>query len=137
MDSMMLMHNADLCDNLGNLVNRAVTLCGGAIPEAKKGLVDHPFDLKELKKATTEAYAGFRLSEAADLAVQAAKATNKWIADLEPWKMKDESKQVLRAATLRILVEAVYVLAHFFAPFLPIAADAIFKKLNVSPTAIP
>lgn len=137
MDSMKLMHNADLCDNLGNLVNRAVTLCGGSIPDFKKGLVELPFDLKELKKATAEAYAGFRLSEAADLAVVAAKATNKWIADLEPWKMKDESKQVLRAATLRILVEAVYVLAHFFAPFLPTAAEAIFKKLNVEATAIP
>jgi methionine--tRNA ligase beta chain len=137
MDSMKLMHNADLCDNLGNLVNRAVTLCNGSVPDIKKGTVGLPFDLKEMKKATTEAFAGFRLSEAADLAVNAAKATNKWIADLEPWKMKDESKQVLKASTLRVLVEAVYVLAHFFAPFLPTAAEAIFKKLNVAPTAIP
>merc|ERR1712226_480503 len=32
-DSMKLMHNADLADNLGNLVIRAVSLCKGAVPK--------------------------------------------------------------------------------------------------------
>merc|ERR1740117_123903 len=32
-ESLRLMHNSDLCDNLGNLVNRAINLCSGAVPE--------------------------------------------------------------------------------------------------------
>lgn len=137
-DSLRLMHNAELCDNLGNLVNRAVSLCGGKVPRcAKEDLVPLPFDLKELKSGVNDAFEKYRLSDAADLTVRAAGATNKWIANLEPWKMKEEEKQELRAASLRKLLEAVYVLAHFFAPFIPIAAEAIFAKVGEAPRPIP
>ena len=127
--ALRLMHNAELCDNLGNLVNRAVSLCGGVVPKCSQQ-VALPFDLKELKKEVLEAFTAYRLSEAANLTILAAGATNKWITNLEPWKMKEPEKQELRAACLRKLLEAVYVLAHFFAPFIPTAADAIFTKLG-------
>jgi len=135
-DSLRLMHNAELCDNLGNLVNRAVSLCGGSVPSGKVS-VPPPFNLKELKTAVKDAFESYRLSDAAHLAIEAAGKTNKWIADLEPWKMKDADKQDLRASCLRKLLEAVYVLAHFFAPFIPIAAEAIFAKLGEAPRPIP
>lgn len=133
-ESLRLMHNSDLCDNLGNLVNRSVTLCGGSVPELTPGLVPSlPFDLGELKSLFKEAFDNFRLSEAADLAVRACGATNKWITELEPWKMKAEEQQKLRSSSLRLLLEAVYVLAHFFAPFIPEAAEAIFRKIGAAP----
>jgi len=135
-DSLKLMHNADLCDNLGNLVNRAVALVGGAVPDIQKGLVSLPFSLPDLKAATIEAFEKYRLSEAADLVVKACGATNKWIADLEPWKMKEPEKQPLKIAACRVLLEAVYVLAHFFAPFIPEAGAAIFKKIGEEPRPI-
>merc|ERR1712125_125285 len=50
--SMNDMHNADLCDNLGNLVNRAVNLCKGAIPKVRdedEKVLGLPFDLEKLK----------------------------------------------------------------------------------------
>jgi len=127
-DSLKLMHNADLCDNLGNLVNRAVNLCGGAVPAGNSKLVPLPFDLAALKQTVRNAFEQYRLSEAADLIVKACGTTNKWIADLEPWKMKEDKKE-LRSACCRLLVEAVYVLAHFFAPFIPTAGEAIFNKI--------
>jgi len=136
-DSLKLMHNADLLANLGNLVNRGVNLCGGEVPSCTAGLVEPPFDLAELKKATITAFANYRLSEAAELVIRASSATNKWIADLEPWKMKDASLEQKKAACLRLLLEAVYVLAHFFAPFIPTASEAIFKKLGSPAKAIP
>jgi len=136
-DSLRLMHNSDLCDNLGNLVNRAVSLCGGKVPECKPGLASLPFDLAELKASTHQAFEQFRLNEAADLAIRACGATNKWIAALEPWKMKDAEQQPLKAACCRLLLEAVYVLGHFFAPFMPIAGEAIFRKVGEKPRPIP
>lgn len=135
-DSLRLMHNAELCDNLGNLVNRAVNLSGGSVPRCDVE-VSLPFDLKELKASVSEAFEAYRLSDAADLTVRAAAATNKWIADLEPWKMKAEDQQARRSACLRKLLEAVYVLAHFFAPFIPVAAEAIFGKVGQPPRPIP
>lgn len=92
-------------------------------------MVSVPFNLARLKAAVAEAFLSYRLSESAELTIRACSATNKWIADLEPWKMKDEKKQ-LRSACCRLLLEAVYVLAHFFAPFIPTAATAIFKKIG-------
>mmetsp|Transcript_40769 Transcript_40769/g.110277 ORF Transcript_40769/g.110277 Transcript_40769/m.110277 type:complete len:860 (-) Transcript_40769:99-2678(-) len=135
-DSLRLMHNADLCNGLGNLVNRAVNLCGGTVPDCDASLVPVPFDLAALKASVREAFNNFRLSEAADLTIRACGATNKWIADLEPWKMKAD-KEALKAACLRLLLEAVYVLSHFFAPFIPLAAEAIFQKLSTPPRPIP
>eukprot|EP00439_Symbiodinium_sp_Y106_P055154 s2205_g7.t1 len=135
-DSLRLMHNAELCDNLGNLVNRAVNLSGGSVPRCDVE-VSLPFDLKELKASVSEAFEAYRLSDAADFTVRAAAATNKWIADLEPWKMKAEDQQARRSACLRKLLEAVYVLAHFFAPFIPVAAEAIFTKVGQPPRPIP
>ena len=102
--ALRLMHNAELCDNLGNLVNRAVSLCGGCVPKCTTE-VALPFNLKELKKEVQEAFEAYRLSEAANLTIVAAGATNKWITNLEPWKMKDPEKQELRAACLRKLLE--------------------------------
>jgi methionine--tRNA ligase beta chain len=96
-----------------------------------------PFDLAALKRETSKAFLEYRLSHAADLAVEAGTATNKWITDLAPWNMKEESQKVLRASCCRLLLEAVYVLAHFFGPFIPAGGEAILKKLGVAPTAIP
>jgi len=139
-DSLKLMHNADLCDKLGNLVNRAVTLVNGSVPACEADMVAQvaqPFCLKTLKTSVRAAYESYRLSEAADLTVRACAATNKWIADLAPWKMKGDESQQLRTASCRVLIESVYVLAHFFAPFIPRAAEAIFQKLGTPPKAIP
>mmetsp|Transcript_1624 Transcript_1624/g.4109 ORF Transcript_1624/g.4109 Transcript_1624/m.4109 type:complete len:683 (-) Transcript_1624:126-2174(-) len=135
-DSLRLMHNAELCDNLGNLVNRAVSLSGGSVP-ASNAAVSLPFDLKELKVQVKEAFDTYRLSDAADLTIRAAAATNKWIADYAPWKMKAEDQQAQRSGCIRKLLEAVYVLAHFFAPFIPIAAEAIFAKVGQAARPIP
>jgi len=136
-ESLKLMHNADLCDKLGNLVNRAVNLAGGTVSPCEADMVSQPFCLETLKTTVRAAFENYRLSEAADLTVRACAATNKWIADLAPWKMKGDETQQMRTACCRKLIEAVYVLAHFFAPFIPRAAEAIFKKLGTPPKPIP
>ncbi|CAD7926137.1 unnamed protein product [Amoebophrya sp. A120] len=131
--SLKLMHNADLCDNLGNLVNRAVSLCKGAVPAVSDAIIKEcglPFDVAELRKKFCEAFEDCRTGETAEMARIAAAETNKWLADLEPWKMNKQDP-VKAAGVVRICLEAVYVLAHFFAPFIPRAAEAIvIEKLQ-------
>jgi len=56
---------------------------------------------------------------------------------LEPWNKKEEKDKPFQATCIRLLVETVYVLAHFFAPFIPIAAEAIAKKVGSPLMAIP
>lgn len=126
---MKLIHNADLCDNLGNLVNRAVKLCGDRLPDAKP-VGPFPFDVAALRKEVDEAIANLGVMDASASVLRACAATNKWIADLEPWKMKGADQETRKKEVLRVLAEAVYVLAHFFAPFVPLAGEAIFKKFD-------
>jgi len=113
-----------------------VNLAGGTVTACETDMIAQPFCLKTLKTSVRAAFESYRLSEAADLTVRACAATNKWIADLAPWKMKGDETQQLRTASCRVLIEAVYVLAHFFAPFIPRAAEAIFQKLGNPPKSI-
>ena len=121
-------HNADLCDVLGNLINRAVTLSAGAVPKA--GEFSRPFDTKELLSKVDHAMLQGQVSVGAELVAQACKDTNKWLADAEPWKMKGDP--VGKAACVRVLLESVYVLAHLYAPYIPLASAAVFKKLGTT-----
>merc|ERR1719343_354479 len=85
-ENIALMHNADLCNNLGNLVNRAVKMCGGSVPECDWSAgndVSLPFDLGQLKKQVTMYFEEFRLSEAADATIAACSAVNKWVYEYE------------------------------------------------------
>jgi methionyl-tRNA synthetase len=126
---MKLMHNADMCDNLGNLVNRAVKLCGDRLPDAKP-VGPYPFDVEKLRLEVDAAMAGQGTMEAANLVIGACSATNKWVADIAPWSMKTPEEQTRKKEVLRVLAEAIFVLAHFFAPFVPLAAEAIFRKFD-------
>ena len=69
-------------------------------------------------------------------AMNVARATNRWLQEAEPWKMKgaDEPRRV---AVVRTGLEAVYIFMHFLAPFMPLAAQSIFKKLHTDPISIP
>lgn len=96
-------------------------------------------------------------------AAEAVRATNKYITDKEPWKMKNDipgrtkvpavahprlqrtlhthtstctmacgapDTATLGTQVVKSTLEAVYVVAHFMAPFIPNATDAIFSRLN-------
>ena len=135
--NLVQMHNSELADILGNLVNRAMNLCSkycnSEIPDtqhdASFGL---PFDVKDLIDGVTQDMAACSINLAIGKAMDAARSTNKYLTNAEPWKMKgaDESR---RPAIVRTTLEAIYVFTHFLAPVLPQSADDIFKKLNTDP----
>lgn len=61
-DALMLMHNADLADTLGNLLHRAASLaqriCGGVVPDVPADVI---FDVTRLRLDTEAAFANFAL----------------------------------------------------------------------------
>lgn len=138
--AMSQMHNAELLENLGNLVNRGTNLCqkycDGKVPDVKiPAGTPMPFDLETLVRDVDAAMKTFGTGEASRKIVAASASANKWIADHEPWKMKDDRAEE-RTVVLRLLLDCLYVLGHFFAPFTPKAAGAIFEKLGTQPMAI-
>jgi len=59
------------------------------------------------------------------------KDINKYLTDAAPWAIKDDSRR--KAIIVRSTLEALYVAAHFLAPYIPTSADTIFARLGMQP----
>ena len=140
LDTIDTMRSAELADVLGNLVQRGLNLCqlycAGVVPDAqhdeKCGL---PFDLAKLIADTKAAARDCSISVVLSDAMEAVRATNRWLTESEPWKMKGED-QARRPSIVRTTLEAIYAFTHFLAPIIPIAADKIFKRLHTAPRRV-
>ena len=128
-------HRADLGNNLGNLVSRAVALSAGIVADVPDyAAIEKPFDITETIARLEELFTSHQIGEAAQLIRQRTSDTNKWLADSAPWSIKDDAEK--KATLIRIALEAVYVLAHFWAPFVPAAAAVIFDKIGQAPNRL-
>lgn len=140
-DSLEAMHNSELADVLGNLVHRALSLChkycGGSIPDTQHD--EHlpqrlPFDLSAIRVAVQEDLKSCAIHAALFRGMEAARATNRFLTEAEPWKMKgtDEAR---RPAIVRTTLEAIFAFTHLLAPVIPLAAQQIFTRLGSPPTS--
>jgi methionyl-tRNA synthetase len=140
--------NADLANNLGNLVSRTLNLvdrfCGGAIPTPQPlppGAV--ALAERELREAAT------RAADAVDAHLRAVEPhraleaifalvsqVNRFVDLSEPWKAaKDLARVSSVGPALAVSCEALRVIALLLAAFLPEAAQKIVERLGV-PNAI-
>lgn len=134
-DSLKAMHNSELADILGNLVHRVLNLaikyCDGKVPDSvHDAQFPLPFDLALLRDGIAEDIASSALHSAINKGMEAARATNRFLTEAEPWKMKGSEGEVRRVAVVRTALEAVYAFMHFLAPVLPIAAEIVFEHLH-------
>lgn len=137
--SLIQMHNSELADILGNLVHRAVNLCekycDGKIPDVSHdSQFPLPFDIESIINGSmTDMKNCPQINLALYKAMEAARATNRFLTEAEPWKMKGDEHDIRRKAIVRTTLEAIYAFMHFLAPVIPIAADSVFKKFNTEP----
>lgn len=134
------MRNSELADILGNLVQRGLNLCqlycGGKIPDVQHDATRPlPFDLGKLIDETKRLAGECAINSILFNAMEAARSTNRFLTEAEPWKMKaeDESR---RPAIVRTTLEAIYAFTHFLGPIIPLAAEKIFKRLRTRPRRI-
>jgi methionyl-tRNA synthetase len=138
-DSMRDMHNADLCDTLGNLVHRVTKLCGkycdGVIPDvpAPETAV---LDFDALRNAYMSKMEALALESGANYAIQACRDVNGYLTKEEPWKLKGDEHTEKRQVVVRATLEAVYAVAHLLLPFIPKGASEIMKKMNTEPKSL-
>lgn len=138
-------YNADLADQLGNLLNRVVRM----ITQYCNGVVPAPGPLREpdqqliglaatLRADVERELSNFTLHKALAAVWTFIAATNKYIVDVEPWVLARQAKnsdqptaaQTL-ATTLWVLAEALRLIAHQLAPFLPETAQALANQLGI------
>lgn len=130
--------NADLVNNLGNLVNRTVSMAhkyfNGKI-ENKKISENYDNELKEvvnnLDKVLIEKMDGLKINEALDELFEIFRKCNKYIDESTPWVLaKEEDKKDRLETVLYNLLESIRVATVYLQAYLPDTASKIFKTLN-------
>jgi methionyl-tRNA synthetase len=132
-------YNADLANNLGNLVSRigsmAERYAAGIVSPAPSEAGTESGPLAGLAAETVTAYRtamdAFALHEAAAAVYRLISATNEYIAQTEPWTL---AKQPDQAAKLRQVLfevaEAVRVAGVLLLPIMPGSAREILRRVG-------
>lgn len=130
-------NNNELVAIYGNFVNRALVLTGkyfgGKVPAAGE-LTDYDQqtinDFRNIKAQLEGLLDNFRFRDAQKEAMNLARIGNKYLADMEPWKLAKTDME--RTATiLNLALQIAANLSIAFEPFLPFSSEKLRKMLNI------
>jgi methionyl-tRNA synthetase len=134
--------NAELANNIGNLVQRTLSMvhknCGGVVPDPQ-GVAKDEVDLAFLNKvqvtdATTPSvvlaqYYDCKFNDILADIVAIGSEANLYIDTKAPWKQKKVDEKLMQA-TLYHLLEAIRCIAIMLQPFIPDVASKILITLG-------
>jgi len=123
-DALIRRINGELVSDLGNLVNRVLTIAekfDGEIKGTKE--LEKQLDLKKI----TSLYNTLELHHAVDAIFAYIHSANKYISDTEPWKQEGDAL----GNTLYNLIEAIRIIAIVISPVLPETAERISDYIGV------
>lgn len=132
--------NSDLCNDLGNLLNRTI----GMINKYFNGtVVKYPNVISEidknLEKVTNEyiekiekEYDTYHLSNVITETWGLIARTNKYIDETTPWVLAKEKKTEKLKSVMYHLVENLRKIAILISPYMKDTSDKIFTQLNIS-----
>ena len=142
-DLMMERINSDLANNMGNLVNRTISMQNKyfngivANPHVDEAL-DTEFKRTILGKVTDvkAQMEELRVQDAIGTILELFSRCNKYIDETMPWSLAKDSDQIGRLATvLYNLLEAIRIGGILLRPFLPETSAKILANLNTQQTS--
>ncbi|MFN8060055.1 MAG: methionine--tRNA ligase [Vicinamibacterales bacterium] len=128
-------YNADLANNLGNLVSRVTTMIdryGGGVARApvvaSSTLADRAL---EAVSGAADAMSSLALERAAQRAFDLVDQTNEYLADEAPWTLaRDPSRHDRVAQVLAEAAEAVRIAGVLLLPIMPASAAEILRRVG-------
>ena len=128
--------NSELVAIFGNFVNRSVVLTHkyyeGIVPE-QGALSDYDNEVLQAIQTTKlkvdELLSNYKFRDAQTEAMTLARLGNKYLADLEPWKLIKEDEERVKTI-LNIALQITNALSIVFEPFLPNTSEKLKSILN-------
>ena len=135
--------NTDLANNLGNLVNRTISMShkyfSGIVTNPK---VEEEIDkdlitsVTALKAIVDKRMNELKVNEAIEEIMEVLRKCNKYIDDTTPWTLaKDETKTERLQTVLYNLLESIRICTILLTPFVPSTTSKILKQLNTKETS--
>ena len=136
--------NSDLANDLGNLLNRVLTMIG----KYQDGAVKGPGNLEPIDEALrdsflalpdkiTQLFDDLQFDRAIEEVLEAVRKVNKYIADTEPFKLaKDEANTERLSTILYTCVEALRCASILLEPIIPNKASELRAQLGLEATEV-
>ncbi len=131
-------YNADLANDLGNLVNRTVSMSAryadGALPPVSDARAPADLELEAAAGRAVDDYQAamerLQFNEALASMISLAGAGNGYAESQAPWNLKREGQTQRLAEVLSVMAETCRLLGHLLAPFAPRAAARVAQQLG-------
>ena len=129
--------NSDLTNDLGNLVQRVLSMIikyNNGIVFKREEMEKDDIDLLNFSQELFSKYKNlmdnFKFRQAIIMIWDIIKKANAYVDSKAPWKLYNEDKKRL-CTVLNVLINTIYKINILIQPILPIAAKKIFMQLNI------
>lgn len=130
--------NADLADDLGNLLNRTLKMAakywqGNVPPDLPAGIAaDNPLRQMGILagEQASRAYQSLAFEQVAATSLEIVRAGNKYIDEQAPWSLYKKGEIAQVNQVLYAVLESVRLAAYLLAPIIPGVATEVYRQLG-------